>query len=66
MFKKIAALFKKPEPVNPQITDAVTQLPIESPQAAEIKVAVTEKIADKPAQTTAAKKPRKPRAKKQS
>jgi len=64
MFKQLAALFKKAQPVNPQITDAVTQLPIESPQAAEIKVAVVEKIVEKPQQSVPAKKPRRPRTKK--
>ena len=67
MFKKIAALFKKPAPVNPQITDAVTQAPykIEPPsqQAELLKAAVTEKIAAK-SDTAPNKKPRKPRAKK--
>ena len=65
MFKKLAALFKKAEPVNPQITDAVTQLPIESPQATEIKVAVVEKIVEKPQTPAPAKKPRRPRSNKQ-
>lgn len=54
-----------PQPVNPQITDAVTQLSNESPQAAEIKVAVAEKIVEKPQQPAPAKKTRRPRNSKQ-
>jgi len=45
-----------PQPVNDQITDSVT-----SPQAAEIKVAVAEKIVEKPQQPAPAKKTRRPR-----
>jgi hypothetical protein len=56
MFKKIAALFKKPEPVQP-----------EAPYKVEPPVQVNDQITDAVTQsvTKAAKKPRKPRAKKQ-
>jgi hypothetical protein len=80
MFKKLAALFKKAEPVNPQITDAVTQMPIESPQATEIKTvpapvaeaadvikaAVTEQIAEAKPRNTRPRSPRKNTAKKKA
>lgn len=68
MLSKLLNLFKRSNPVNPQITDSVTQAPykVEAPKVEEaspaqvMEAAVKEKIA-KPA----AKKTSKPRVKKQ-
>lgn len=58
MFKKIAALFRKAEPEAPAQAPAMETKPV----AAVLETAVKEQIA--PAKAPAAKKPRKPRAKK--
>jgi hypothetical protein len=67
MLSKLLNLFKRHNPVNPQITDSVTQAPykveapkVEATPAQAMEAAVKEKIA-KPA----AKRTSKPRVKKQ-
>ena len=58
MFKKIAALFKKPAPVQPE-----APYKIEPPVKAEVNTQITDAVTQ--SVVKAVKKPRKPRAKKQ-